>query len=154
MVKNLQETRVLSLGRKIPWRRKWQPTPVFLPGESHGQRSLVGNSPQGRKQLDMTEQAHTALCASPLDFTGASNSLGWKQNSALPNLCLYILPSLGPWNYPRHLSHFLHPGKSSRSVLSSKEFTDPVSFSCLISLKNVLLSIFCYFSFQVSMYSL
>ena len=32
---------------KIPWRRKWQPTPVFLPGESHGQRSLVGNSPWG-----------------------------------------------------------------------------------------------------------
>ena len=31
--------------RKIPWRRKWQPTPVFLPGESHGQRSLVGYSP-------------------------------------------------------------------------------------------------------------
>ena len=30
---------------KIPWRRKWQPTPVFLPGESHGQRSLVGYSP-------------------------------------------------------------------------------------------------------------
>ena len=32
---------------KIPWRRKWQPTPVFLPGKSHGQRSLVGYSPQG-----------------------------------------------------------------------------------------------------------
>jgi len=31
--------------RKIPWRREWQPTPVFLPGESHGQRSLVGCSP-------------------------------------------------------------------------------------------------------------
>jgi len=31
--------------RKIPWRRKWQPTPIFLPGESHGQRSLVGFSP-------------------------------------------------------------------------------------------------------------
>ena len=31
--------------RKIPWRRKWQPTPVFLPGESHGQRSLAGYSP-------------------------------------------------------------------------------------------------------------
>jgi len=30
--------------RKIPWRRAWQPTPVFLPGESHGQRSLVGYS--------------------------------------------------------------------------------------------------------------
>ena len=37
--------------RKIPWRRKWQPTPVFLPGESHGQRSLVGYSPQGQKKV-------------------------------------------------------------------------------------------------------
>ena len=33
--------------RKIPWRRKWQPTPVFLPGKSHGQRGLVGDSPWG-----------------------------------------------------------------------------------------------------------
>ena len=42
---------------KIPWRRAWQPTPVFLPGESHGRRSLVGYSPQGCKELDMTEHA-------------------------------------------------------------------------------------------------
>ena len=41
--------------RKIPWRRAWQPTPVILPGESHGQRSLVGYSPRGHKELDMTE---------------------------------------------------------------------------------------------------
>ena len=40
---------------KIPWRRAWQPTPVFLPGESHGQRSLVGYSPRGCKELDMIE---------------------------------------------------------------------------------------------------
>ena len=40
--------------RKIPWRRKWQPTPVFLPGESHGQRSLAGYSPWGCKESDMT----------------------------------------------------------------------------------------------------
>ena len=46
--------------RKIPWRRARQPTPVFLPGESNGQRSLVGYSPQGRKELDMTE-AHTSV---------------------------------------------------------------------------------------------
>ena len=39
---------------KIPWRKEWQPTPVFLPGESHGQRSLVGYSPRGHKELDMT----------------------------------------------------------------------------------------------------
>ena len=50
MVKNLstmQETWVWSWVRKIPWRREWQPTPVFLPGEAHGQRSLVGNNPWG-----------------------------------------------------------------------------------------------------------
>ena len=40
---------------EIPWRGAWQPTPVFLPRESLGQRSLVGYSPQGHKELDMTE---------------------------------------------------------------------------------------------------
>ena len=44
---------------KIPWSWKWQPTPVFLPGESHGQRSLVGYIPWGHKELDMTEYAYT-----------------------------------------------------------------------------------------------
>ena len=50
MVKNLpamQETRVRSLGWEDPWRREWLITPVFLPGESHGQRSLAGYSPWG-----------------------------------------------------------------------------------------------------------
>ena len=42
--------------RKIPWRRKWQPTPVFLTEESHGQRSLAVYSPWGCKESDMTEQ--------------------------------------------------------------------------------------------------
>ena len=40
------------------WRRAWQPTPVFLPGESHGQRSLAGYSPGGYKESDMTEHTH------------------------------------------------------------------------------------------------
>ena len=40
---------------KIPWRRKWQLIPIFLPGESHGQRSLVGYSPWGHKELVTTE---------------------------------------------------------------------------------------------------
>ena len=39
----------------IPWRRKWQPTPVLLPGKLHGQRSLVGYSPWGCEELDTTE---------------------------------------------------------------------------------------------------
>ena len=42
----------------LKWRRKWKPTPAFLPGESHGQRSLEGYSPRGRKELDTT--GHTA----------------------------------------------------------------------------------------------
>ena len=41
-----------------PWRRKWQPPPVFLPGKSHGRRKLVGYSPWGCKELDMTERLH------------------------------------------------------------------------------------------------
>ena len=40
------------------WRRQWQPTPVLLPGKSHGRRSLVGCSPLGCKELDTTEQLH------------------------------------------------------------------------------------------------
>ena len=41
---------------KIPWRRKWHPTPIFLPGESHGWRSLVGCSPRSHKELDATDR--------------------------------------------------------------------------------------------------
>ena len=43
--------------RKIPWSRKWQPTPVFLPGKSHGQRSLEGCRPWGCEEWDMTENS-------------------------------------------------------------------------------------------------
>ena len=60
MVKNppeMRETWVRSLGgEKIPWRRAWQPTPVFLPG----QRSLVGYSPSGHRESDMTGRLSTA----------------------------------------------------------------------------------------------
>ena len=40
---------------KIPWRREWQPTPIFLPGKFHGQKSLANCSPWGLKKLDTTE---------------------------------------------------------------------------------------------------
>ena len=50
-----QKTWVWSLGWEDPWKRKWQSTPVFLPGKSHGQRSLVGYSPWGHKESDTTE---------------------------------------------------------------------------------------------------
>ena len=44
--------------RTIPWRRKWKPILVFLPGKFHKQRSLVGYSPWGLKELDTTERMH------------------------------------------------------------------------------------------------
>ena len=49
------QSRVQSWVGEIPWRRQWQPTPVLLPGKSHGRRSLVGYSSWGRKESDMTE---------------------------------------------------------------------------------------------------
>ena len=48
--------------RKIPWRRKWQPTPAFLPEKSHGQRSLVGYSPWGCKESDTTSLSLSFHC--------------------------------------------------------------------------------------------
>ena len=62
MVKNLPEiskTRVWSQVRKISWKKAWQPTPVFLPGESHEQSSQVGYSPWGHKETYTTEWLST-----------------------------------------------------------------------------------------------
>ena len=74
--KRQSERWVWSLGwgdprvEEIPWRRAWQPTPMFLPGESHGQRSLAGYSPWGCKESGMTEQ----LSLTPLNKTGVTFS--------------------------------------------------------------------------------
>ena len=61
-------------------RRKWQPTPVFLPGKSHGQRSLVGYSPWGHKESDTTERLHFHFSLSELEKEMAthSNVLAWR----------------------------------------------------------------------------
>ena len=60
MVSNLPSEMMWDPGfdpwvRKIPWRREWEPTPVFLPGELHGQRSLAGYSLWGHKESHMSE---------------------------------------------------------------------------------------------------
>ena len=54
----MRETQVQSLDREDPWRKKWQPTPVLLPRNFHGWRSLVSYSTWGRKESDMTERLH------------------------------------------------------------------------------------------------
>ena len=61
----------------MPWRRKWQPTPVFLPGKSQGQRGLVGYSPWGHKESDMTKQLTFSLSRGErLGF----NNFGFRDN--------------------------------------------------------------------------
>ena len=51
----VEDTGLIPGSGRSPGRRAWQPTPVFLPGESHGQRSLVGYSPWGHKESDLSE---------------------------------------------------------------------------------------------------
>ena len=82
MVKNLpvtQKTWVRSLGREDPWRRERQLTPEFLPGESHGQRSLASYSPWGGKESDMTERLSLLLgfCRLPLSSPLQLTSFHW-----------------------------------------------------------------------------
>ena len=59
MVENLPanagDVSLIPALERSPWRRKWQSIPVFLPGKSHGQKGLVGYSPRGRQELDMTK---------------------------------------------------------------------------------------------------
>ena len=80
---------------ELIWRRKWQPTPGFLPGESHGQRSLVGYSAWVRKELDMTEWLHFHFFhflelkrGGPLWTAKAGRALGF---------CGYIVPVKNTW---------------------------------------------------------
>ena len=60
MVKNLPAMQEIWVG-KIPWRKEWIPTPVFLPGEFHGKRSLADYSPWDPKELEMTERLTLSL---------------------------------------------------------------------------------------------
>ena len=62
--------------KKMPWRRKWQPTPIFLPVKSHGEKSLVGYRPKGSKESDMTEDAqrHKSLIIRDIDYSNQNHN--------------------------------------------------------------------------------
>ena len=76
----------LSLFTSMYWRRQWHPTPVFLPGKSHGWRSLVGFSPWGREESDTTKRLHFYFSLScieegngnPLQFSCLENPHGQR----------------------------------------------------------------------------
>ena len=75
---------------KILRRRKWQPTPVFLPGEFHGQRSLVDYSPKGRKESDTTEQLSACVHVRTHTHTGHENCI-FANIVSHSEGCLFIL---------------------------------------------------------------
>ena len=76
-----------GLGRSPSW-REWQPTPVFLPGESHGQRSLIGCSPWGREESDTTEWLH---------FCFSLSCIGQGNGNPLQCSCLENPRDGGAW---------------------------------------------------------
>ena len=79
-----QETLIQSLVREIPWRRAWKPTPVFLPGESHGQRGLAGCSPWGRRESDTAKATeHARVMAATGNDGKLSLHIGFKNEKEI-----------------------------------------------------------------------
>ena len=84
MVNNLpamQKTWVQSLGWENPLEKEWQPTPVFLPGEFHGQRRLAGDSPWGGKESDITHTIYSQIKILKMEGTVARNTILLRKNS-------------------------------------------------------------------------
>ena len=103
--------------RKILWRSKWQPTPVFLPEKSHGQRSLAGYCPQGHKELDTTEWAQNSeiLQVKILTEGGSSWPPGTLHLSLLLQQALLFSP-LPETSFSWHMGLLKWPGSWSGSL--------------------------------------
>ena len=100
----MQETQFNPWIRKIPWRREWQPTPVFLPGKFYGQRSLVSYRAWGCKELDRTEQL-------TLPLSGYKRKLllkkQWDQQPSSQNMKMNT-----KWNFFKVGAFWCFPGGS------------------------------------------
>ena len=116
-----QEMQVRSLNQEVPWKRKWQCTPVFLPGESHGPRSLPGYSPQGGKESDVTKHAHTTNQIFSIAFkvkfmTSGNSSCHLLSTFSVPwwfrrqRICLQCKKI--PWRREWHPTLVFLPGES------------------------------------------
>ena len=119
--------------RKIPGRRKWQATPVFLPGKFHGQRSLAGYNPWGRRESDTTEQQQRTFL---VVLTGQSALPAWsgERTGTLLNIsqCIGLLPTTE--NYL--ISNVSRLRNSTLNAVTS---------SCLISLERLVhLRLLCF----------
>ena len=111
--------------RKIPWRRKWQPTPVFLPGKFHEPRRLVGYSPWGHRESDTTEQLHfhfsrlwfsaksthsellsAAAIHGPEEKEGTKRRW-WRCSPSIWWRCsVFCISSILPWHLQGYISYF------------------------------------------------
>ena len=124
----MQETQVQSLGREDFLDRKWQPTPAFLPGEYHGQKSLVGYSTWGRNELAMTDWA-------PL---GIFWFLPWEHLAGLPVMHCHIF--LGqkwprsPWFF--HRSRHMDSVTTWTSIVLYSDLLGRIWESCTWSLSG------------------
>ena len=85
-VQEMPKTQIWHSWVEISWNRKWQPTSVFLPGKFHGQRSLVGYSPWGRKKADTTEWLSTHIHT---DYILYQYSTVQNQNNDIGLMCVY-----------------------------------------------------------------
>ena len=108
---------------KIPWRRQWQPTPVFLPKKSHGQRSLAGYSPKGLKDRTRPSNYEQLTTQDGFNRTGPGNRAAFPAGTlvtCLWLLSLYSAVSLGP---PGSSSSLLHVGlrRSAHSTVKTCE---------------------------------
>ena len=114
MVKNLPAMKEPGFSPglgKIPWRRTWQAPPAFLPGGSHGQRSLDGYSPWGHRQSDTTEQLTISLFKICLNFKICDFSVRLVTSNieviymgAYLSVCIFKLSSL----FNQYLLYYLN----------------------------------------------
>ena len=106
---------------KIPWRRKWLPTPVFLPGKSQGQRNLAGYSPWSHRELDITELPSRSL----FYFTSYLVFSSWIQKKYYEPLTEAVI---APWALPYFVQQSTTPQRLSSLDLNSQRVNETWDF--------------------------
>ena len=123
--------------RELSWRRQWHPTPVLLPGKSHGRRSLVGCSPWGRWESDTTQWLHFHFYALEKEMATHSSVLAWRipgmaEPDGLPSMGSHRVRhdwsdlaaaaeanGVGEWDREAHLRAGIGPQESQNTEIAS-----------------------------------
>ena len=136
----------MIISKILSWRRQWHPTPVLLPGKSHGGRSLVGCSPWGRWESDTTERLH---------FHFSLSCIGEGNGNPLQCSCLENPRDGGAWwaavyGVAQSRTQLKRLSSSSSKILSKSQITEEISlFACRLFFPLQLKAkISCLLSFQ------